>query len=212
MHNHVWPSDSLSVGEFVFQWATNPVVLNAELYFTVDLRGGGGNLCLNETTVSACVRVCVTLSCQSMFVLSQLSNKKKKKKNWERPNRKEVMQSFQVGSLIYSGCLSFLEYIHTSHCLSSQFPSVAWNRLWVLLFTATSTEQGQLATFLIAPQQIHWKVQWLIRFWLEAAFFFTLFGSKLSINGFWLVKFGLPELKFNRCNYYCTANHIFWIK
>ena len=80
MHNHVWPSDSLSVGEFVFQWATNPVVLNAELYFTVDLRGGGGNLCLNETTVSACVRVCVTLSCQSMFVLSQLSNKKKKKK------------------------------------------------------------------------------------------------------------------------------------
>lgn len=34
----------LSVGEFVFQQATNPVVYYAGLYFTEDWRGGGGNL------------------------------------------------------------------------------------------------------------------------------------------------------------------------
>lgn len=73
-------------------------------------------------------------------------------------NRKDVMQAFQLSSLIYSRPWSFLQHIHTSHCLCCQLPSVAQNRRRVLLFAASSAEQGLPATFPTSLNQTDWKV------------------------------------------------------
>lgn len=92
---------------------------------------------MKQPYICVCASRRVSLTCRSVFVLSFLSRRGGKKYNLacrqQTDNRKDVMQAFQLSSLIYSRQWSFLQHIHTSHCLCCQQASVAQNRRRVLL-------------------------------------------------------------------------------